>query len=70
MSARAERSANRLAVHMRAIPGEFRCPALQGIEDWLRDEKGHGNIIQRAGLALALEAVKALRTRICGGPTA
>lgn len=67
-----ERSADRLHFHLtaHAVPRAFRCSVLGALEDWLRDEKGRGGILQRIGLAVALEAVKKLRLRHCGGPNA
>lgn len=68
----AEKQADRLAFHFTShgLPRAFRCNALGGLEDWLREMKDRGGILQRIGLALALEAVKTLRERHCGGPTA
>lgn len=66
----AERSADRLHFHMtsHAVPRAFRCSALGAMEDWLREERGRGGILQRIGLAIALEAVKTLRARHCPKP--
>jgi hypothetical protein len=62
-----EQRADRLHFHLTShgVPRAFRCAALGGLEDWLREMKGRGNILQRIGLALALEAVKTLRARHC-----
>jgi hypothetical protein len=66
----AERAADSLSMELTAagVPRAFRCQVLDALENWLRVEKGRGNILERAGLALALEAVKRLAARVCPQP--
>lgn len=63
----AQRAAELLDLELTAagVPRAYRCEALEGLESWLRIIKDRGNLLQRIGLAIALEAVKALRGRHC-----
>lgn len=63
---RADYLASELAVQMsrQAIPHVYWCPAAGALEETLRKAKGRGNLLQRIGLALALEALKTFRAGV------
>lgn len=70
MSAAAQRAGDRLDLQLtaHAVPRAFRCSVLAALEDWIRDEKDHGGLLTRIGMAFALEAVKHVRARRCPKP--
>lgn len=64
---RADAMATILTLEMQAhrVPRVYWCPMAAALESMLRDAKGRGGLLQRIGLALALEAVKSFRAREC-----